>query len=90
MYKLTIPEWTDRNGDVHPHREMTVELVDTLLANFPPPEDLVFKYYGIPPAGALKATEHDRLIFWNKDSGYIIMPNAPRNKGLWEKIDACT
>jgi hypothetical protein len=87
VYRLILPEWTDKNGDVHPYRELTVKLVDTLLGNFPPPADLIFKYYGIPPTGAFKATEHDRLVFWDDDIGYIVMPNAPINKGLWEKID---
>ena len=86
MYKLHIPEWTDKNGDVHKERNLTVELVDTLLANFPPPPDLIFKYYGVPPTGAFKATEHDRLVFWDDDVGYIIMPNAPQNRKLWSKI----
>lgn len=87
MYKLRVPEWTDRNGDVHPERNLVVELVDTLLGNFPPPHDLVFKYYGIPPKSAFNAIEHDRLVFWNDDIGYIIMPNAPVNQKLWSKID---
>lgn len=87
-YKLRVPEWADnKNGEFHPERNLTVELVDTLLGGFPPPPDLVFKYYGVPPTSAFKAIEHDRLVFWNDDIGYIIVPNAPRNQGLWECID---
>lgn len=86
MHKLRIPEWTDKNGEFHQERNLTVKLVDTLLANFPPPEDLVFKYYGVPPTGAFKPTEHDRLVFYSEDTGYIIVPNAPRNRKLWSKI----
>lgn len=87
MHKLSIPEWTDKNGELHPERNLVVKLVDTLLANFPPPPELVFKYYGIPPTSAFKANKHDRLVFFCEDSGYIIVPNAPRNNGLWSKID---
>lgn len=86
MHRLTIPQWTDnKTGEFHPERNLTVKLVDTLLANFPPPHDLVFKYYGVPPVSAFKPTEHDRLVFWSDETGYIIVPNSSRNKGLWEK-----
>lgn len=84
MYKLRIPEWEDLNGDVHPERNEIVELVDTLLGGFEPPHDLIFKYYGIPPRTAFKATEADRLVFYNHDMGYVIVPDVPQNKGLWK------
>jgi len=86
MYKLRIPEWEDRNGDVHPEQNEIVELVDTLWGGVEPPHDLIFKYYGIPPRTAFKAIEADRLVFHNENMGYIIVPDVPQNKGLWNKI----
>jgi hypothetical protein len=87
MHKLRIPQWEDRNGDVHQERNLVVELVDTLLGGFEPAHDLVFKYYGIPPKSAFKATEFDRLVFHSDDTGYIIVPNAPLNSGLWSNLE---
>ena len=87
MHKLRIPEWTDKNGDFHPEQNLTVKLVDTLLGGFPPDPDLIFRYYGIPPRSAFSTVDVDRLVFWDDDIGYIIMPNAPINQGLWSKIN---
>lgn len=86
MHKLRVPEWTDRNGDIHLEKNLTVKLVDTLLGGEAPDPDLVFRYYGIPPRSAFKAVKADRLVFWNEDIGYIIMPDVNINKGLWSKI----
>lgn len=86
MHKLRIPESVDNNGDFYPERNLTVKLVDTLLGGEIPDPDLVFRYYGIPPRSVFKATEVDRLVFWDEDIGYIIMPDAYINKGLWSKI----
>jgi hypothetical protein len=86
MHKLRIPESVDNNGDFYPERNLTVKLVDTLLGGEIPDPDLVFRYYGIPPRSAFKATEADRLVFWDEDIGYIIMPDAYINMGLWSKI----
>ena len=86
MYRLRVPEWEDRNGDIHPERNLIVDLVDTLYGGLEPEHDLVFKYYGIPPRSAFKAVEADRLVFWNEDTGYIIVPDVPSNRGLWREL----
>lgn len=91
MYRITIPEWTDKSGQHKPRRSFNAELVETLLANSPQPSDLIFKYYGEQaPASAFKPGIHDRLVFFNEDSGYIIIPNIPRNFHMWTKLDAST
>lgn len=86
MYSLTIPEWEDRNGDFHAERRLVVELVDTLYGGLEPSHDIVFKYYGIPPRSAFKTIEADRLVFWNEDNGYIIVPDVPANRKLWREL----
>lgn len=86
MYRLRVPEWEDRSGNTHSERNLIVELVDTLWGGIEPAHDSVFKYYGIPPRSAFKAIEADRLVFWNEDAGYIIVPDVPSNKGLWQEL----
>ena len=86
MYNLTIPEWEDRDGEFHAERHLVVDLVDTLYGGLEPSHDLVFKYYGIPPKSAFKAVDVDRLVFWSEDTGYIIVPDVPSNRGLWQEL----
>ena len=86
MYNLLIPEWEDTNGEFHAERSLVVDLVDTLYGGLEPSHDLIFKYYGIPPRSAFRATEADRLVFWNEDTGYIIVPDVPANKKLWREL----
>lgn len=89
MFRITIPNWTNKKtGEVHEQRSFNAELVETLLANSPQPSELIFKYYGDQaPASVFNPQRDDRLVFWNEDTGYIIMPNVPFNKHLWSKLD---
>ena len=88
MYRITIPEWTDKSGQHKPRRSFNAELVETLLANSPQPSDLIFRYYGEQaPASAFKPGVHDRLVFKDGDN-YTIIPNIPRNSHMWTKLDA--
>ena len=88
MYSLRIPSWTDNDGKFHFGNIRTVDLVDILLAVFKPASDLVLEYYGEDaPKSAFKGTRYDRLVFFDKQKdSFIVMPNSPRNKGLWAKI----
>ena len=90
MHRITIPAWTNqKTGEHKPSRSFNAELVETLLANSPQPPDLIFKYYGEDaPAGAFKPSIHDRLVFHNEDSGYIIIPNIPPNKRMWHDLSS--
>ena len=90
MYRITIRSWTDKKTDeYHPERSFNAELVEVLLANSPQPSELIFKYYGEQaPASAFKPSTNDRLVFFNEDSGYVIIPNIPFNYHMWTKLDA--
>lgn len=69
-------------------RNLTVELVDTLSKGIVASENLIIKYYGTSaPKSVFKAQTRDRLVFWNPEIGYIIMPEHPRNKDLWVKLE---
>lgn len=85
MYKVTIPKWTNgRTGEHYPERIYSAMLIETLLANSPQPVELINTYYGEnAPSGVYKPSPHDRLVFWNVNYGYIIIPNTPRNRSLW-------
>ena len=89
MYRITIPEWTNKKtGEHKPRRSLDAELIETLLANSPQPSDLIFRYYGErAPASAFKPSVHDRLVFFNIFRGYIIIPNIPSNSHMWAKAN---
>lgn len=90
MYRLTIKDWiNEKTGEYHPERSFNADLVETLLANSPQPVELIFKYYGEQaPASAFRPGMHDRLVFFNNDYGYVIIPNTPFNYDMWAKLDA--
>ena len=85
MYKVTIPKWTNnKTGEYYPERICSAMLIETLLANSPQPPELIKKYYGEDaPSGVYKPSPHDRLVFWSVNYGYIIIPNTPQNRSLW-------
>ena len=87
MYRLTIPSWTNaKTGEHYPERIFNAMLIETLLANSPQPAELIKKYYGEDaPSKAFKHSKHDRLVFWNVDYGYIIIPNTLKNRKLWRR-----
>lgn len=88
--KLTLPSWYDeRSMTSHPACDEVCEFVDTLIANVQPDPNLIDIYYGedAPPA-AYRAFMFDRMVLLRESGSYVVMPNTPSNKRLWELVEA--
>lgn len=83
--KLTVPVWTDRLGHQRGGCTYDVELVATIPAEVEPVAESIYRWYGTAaPDGAFRPAKFDRLVFQRAPDDYIVVPDAPRNRGLWQ------